>query len=687
VTFKTKSGYRVSSLATNRLLQLPEMPPPAEPPLPASDRSMLLAATLPLLFLSMFLLVIWLTRSPVPHPPLTSAFAPDPPPPSDPVSVAEVAPAPVTLIPPRREGLQWRGMEITQGIQVFNEPELPACQPGPDHPHHIFCNNSVPLVAGRRTMVRVYLTCGQTCIDTTVQLRLLKGGRQKERLLQQTTAADLTRLGQPSMIDLRRKLANSLNFEIFDSPDWLSGEITFELTVTPHNGGLPLTFGLTRNFTQRAALQVAYLPLEYQGVLPAGAAEAGYWLPRTFPMPNLTYTQLPVPPLVWQGSLQKSELLRHLLIYWYYAQAAPPDYRPDQLFGWLPEQAYNGGASDPAWCPACAGPHSGRVAFGGQRPELDIGGARILAHELAHNLGAQHAWSPTSGQDAACFRSDGTDINVDPAWPYPHNAHIQEVGVDLYSDPPVIYDPTSNDIMAYCARPWISPHTYLKLFDSPLLRPQPAPRAAGTAVVLVTGLIQPGGKIPEFEVMQLPAAMFLDGLPEPVIPPAGVDYCVTLETGQHRPLARHCFAVDFSPADDYRTVEPAAFFLALPVDDPAQINKIALTKGGSDVAVADSTGGPPQVRLTFPTTGQPLKGQQTITWEASDPDGDSLRYDLFYSPDGGRYWLPLAIRLTRPYFTFAASQILPSPNLLLRVVARDGFFSTIAQTEIALPTR
>jgi hypothetical protein len=430
---------------------------------------------------------------------------------------------------------------------------------------------------------------------------------------------------------------------------------------------------------------VAYLPLAYQGLLPDDPAAAGYWLPRTFPIPNVTYTGCPCRRWFGWGNLRKSELLRHLLIYWYYAQAAPPEYRPDQLFGWLPEQFYNGGASDPAWCVGCAGPHSGRVAFGGLRPELDIGGARILAHELAHNLGAQHAWSPTSGQDAACFRSDGADISVDPAWPYPHTAHIQEFGLDLYSNPPVVYAPTANDIMAYCAQPWISPHTYLKLFDSPLLRPQPTPSSTGQAVVLVTGLIEPGGNVSEFEVTQLPAAMVSAGLPERITPPPGHDYCVTLQTGQDEPLAQSCFAVDFSAGAGNQSAEPAAFFMALPVADPAQINKISLSHGGTEVAVAAAVGQPPQVSLTSPAAGRPLKGPQTITWQATDPNGDRLRYDLFYSPDGGQYWLPLAIRLTRPYFTFDTASLLPAPNLLLRVVASDGFFSTITQSPFNLP--
>jgi hypothetical protein len=231
VTFKSKSGCRVSPLTTNRLLQLPKLPPSPEPSAPPPDRLLLLLASLPWLLLPLLLAAWWL------QPPVFAAFTPSPfelngPP-------LPFVPAPAMAMSSPRDGLRVRGVEITQGIQVFNEPERSECVPDPANPRHIFCNNSVPLVAGRPTMARVYLACAQPCVDTTVQLRLLKGGRPKARLLQEISAAELARLNGLALADLRRDLAASLNFEIFSPPEWLSGEVTFELTVTPHNGDLP----------------------------------------------------------------------------------------------------------------------------------------------------------------------------------------------------------------------------------------------------------------------------------------------------------------------------------------------------------------------------------------------------------------------------------------------------------------
>ena len=65
-------------------------------------------------------------------------------------------PAPV---PAQPVAVRWRGLELTQGIQVFNEPEHPRCVPDPNHFDYLFCNNSMPMVAGRHTLLRAYPAC------------------------------------------------------------------------------------------------------------------------------------------------------------------------------------------------------------------------------------------------------------------------------------------------------------------------------------------------------------------------------------------------------------------------------------------------------------------------------------------------------------------------------------------------
>lgn len=692
---------------TNRLLQAPDTDPTAAQPKSALLPFLLLLVLLLITLTAVLSLVLLGPRREsradefaVPAAtepgrrasllPVDGAIAPPAP---------EVLPAPpLPAGPPPTTAIALRGVEITQGIQVFNEPELARCNPDPAAEDNIFCNNSMPLVAGRHTLVRVYLACNGPCPgdEAQVTLRLFKDGQERAAEERTFSAAKLARVSPLPLVDVRAGLANSVNFEFFPPPDWLTGQITFQLEAWPsgETGRPPASLSLTREFAVRKPLRIAYLPIEAGGHQPANPQDAGYWLLRMYPIPGVEYYRLPVPDLVWRSDVTKSELLRQLLFsFWFYAQAQPADQRPDQLFGWLPSEIYNGGASDPFWCPNCAGPHSSRVAFGGLRPESDIGGPRILAHEIAHNLGAQHAWSPTFDEDNACFRAAGADIRVDPAWPYSQTATIQEFGIDLYSDPPVIYPPSFYDMMAYCTRPWISPHTYRKLFNSPFLQPKqsfeqlftnfsPQVETTPAGTLLITGVIYPNGTVTRPEVLRLDGDAFGSAAafaPPLNFSPPGQDYCLLIEAKDGRSLGQRCFDAGFIDLETGQPTEPAPFFITLPGINPDDVGRVTLSQKQLQLASVTPSNHPPQVEWRWPRAGDVLVGQQTISWAATDADGDPLTFDLFYSPDGGQRWLPLALRLTETSATFYSGQLTASDAMLLKIIASDGFNTTQLQ--------
>lgn len=629
--------------------------------------------------------------------------ASEPPPPPEaapPQSLTPILPSP----PPVRIGsasaaLKLRGVELTQGIQVFQEPEYGRCQSDPGHPDYIFCNNSIPMVAGRHTLVRVYVACQEHCpgTETVVQLRLVKEGQEQTQLTRLLPAEMLQRVSPLSLPELRSSLDNSINFEFFPPPAWLKGQVTLEVALLDQATTLPVaTFSLTKEFAERKPLRIAYLPIQYQNVRPPEPVGADYWLLRMYPVPAVEYYRLPMPDLVWEGEMSKGEILRKLLYtYWYYAQyPSVGSHLPDQLFGWLPQEFYNGGASDPFWCPDCSGPHSSRVAFGGLRPEQDIGGPRILVHELAHNFGARHAWSPTNREDTGCFRAEGVDIQVDPEWPYIQEPHIQEFGIDLYSDPPVIYPPSYYDMMAYCTQPWISPHTYRKIFDSPFLKPEaevalsipelPVTEPADNrGTLLVSGVVYPDGTISQPEIIQLTGDAFTDAAsftPPPPPSPTGDEYCVNVQASDQALLAQHCFSVGFADLETGLPTESSAFLFPLPDIDPAEVGEVTVSKNDQELVTVKPSNHPPEIKLISPPTAGALSGEQQVTWEAVDPDGDPLRYDLLYSPDGGRSWVPLAMHLVEPHYTLSAGQLSSSSEVVIRVVAHDGFHTTSAES-------
>lgn len=65
------------------------------------------------------------------------------------------------------------------------------------------------------------------------------------------------------------------------------------------------------------------------------------------------------------------------------------------------------------------------------------------------------------------------------------------------------------------------------------------------------------------------------------------------------------------------------------------------------------------------------KGFRTLQWKASDPDGDSLLYELSFRPVGGTKWLPLRADLRETSYSFDSTS-LPDGEYVFRVTASDA---------------
>jgi hypothetical protein len=83
--------------------------------------------------------------------------------------------------------------------------------------------------------------------------------------------------------------------------------------------------------------------------------------------------------------------------------------------------------------------------------------------------------------------------------------------------------------------------------------------------------------------------------------------------------------------------------------------------------------GAPMVHITSPSASVSWTGgtTQTLTWEASDPDGDALSYSVFYSTDGVD-WDLLQSDLTTTTLALNVDALAGAANARLRVLATDG---------------
>ena len=80
----------------------------------------------------------------------------------------------------------------------------------------------------------------------------------------------------------------------------------------------------------------------------------------------------------------------------------------------------------------------------------------------------------------------------------------------------------------------------------------------------------------------------------------------------------------------------------------------------------------PTVTVVSPNGGEVLQDMQTITWTATDPQGDPLTYIVYYSPDGGQTWTQLAIGFTESSYQWDTTTVVDGANYLIQVEASNG---------------
>lgn len=299
-------------------------------------------------------------------------------------------------------------------------------------------------------------------------------------------------------------------------------------------------------------------------------------------------------------------------------------------------------------------------------------------HELAHTYGRPHTQSelPKGCGEEGTVKQH-TNGHISPT------ANIFDrkaiYGFDPYfmkSNP--ILGPDWHDVMTYCDKQWVSDITYIALKDY-----LSAAYSPPNTFFAETAQVSPTDRLAIFGAINLQTGQISTLLPmsvwsnaDDIEPRTPGSYAIVLLGSSQNELARYPFSLDkidmgVSPLSESEPRFANISELVPYVDGTTQVN----IEGPGGILLASVSAGlaAPTVQLLSPNGGEILSNDPiTISWTAVDADNDPLFFNLYYSPDSGSSWDPVAMGITGTQAILPNSNLWGSSSALFRVEASDG---------------
>ena len=304
------------------------------------------------------------------------------------------------------------------------------------------------------------------------------------------------------------------------------------------------------------------------------------------------------------------------------------------------------------------------------------------AHEVAHNFTRFHAeFCGATGGDTYPY-GDG---RISPLL----TGRDAVFGFDYRTMS--VYRPNWKDVMTYCDYQWTGKFTYHAMMDAlqknltpdsgPLAAKEHARRADKQQRLVVIGNIN-NGKPPRKAVMS-PYYVFNDAVEAQARKPG--PYSIVLKRGDTA-LATY----PFTPA----RMSSGPGLVPGPELDLLSINEMVPYADGTtrvDImgpaqeVLSTVTAGPasPVAQIVSPNGGDTIDADEiTVSWTASDPDaGDSLFFTVQFSPDGGNTWESVAENLRGVNKeVIDRIDVQATQQGKFRVLVTDGIHTTTAQS-------
>lgn len=303
-------------------------------------------------------------------------------------------------------------------------------------------------------------------------------------------------------------------------------------------------------------------------------------------------------------------------------------------------------------------------------------------HEIGHSQGRGHVAAgsddpATPGVFELCgqSRSDlgypyGDTMTaaapIGPADGSQRGFDVGDTGLNALLTPRVYPSDTWNDMMSYCNNQWISDYTY----EAIKARLESTSRAPERLAPSEDGFLQLSGVI-YTDTMEatISQARVWASLTTPPAAPVPGDYRIRLLGSGGGVLASH----DFTPTEgsEYTSVLNVSAF----VPYMAGAARLQITHPGSGTVLwsqAVSANAPTVSSVALSGAPTPVTGSVTLGWSAADANGDPLSYDVLYSRDDGATWQVLQLGLVGTSAAIDSSELGGSGTARFKVIASDG---------------
>ena len=306
-------------------------------------------------------------------------------------------------------------------------------------------------------------------------------------------------------------------------------------------------------------------------------------------------------------------------------------------------------------------------------------GGPNLAHELCHNLGRNH------------LNIGGAGGPFEPSYPYPLNRYNDSASLSLGIDPLTgnMIPNTTSELMGYQFPVWISDFTISRILprlpNLPIGAAVPAPRTpySGAVTWMLNAVVSPGAS-------QVAAPLLISDSPS-------VDRLASEiaagDTSRYEFLVWHADGSSYTvPAAvaDGTDAGPAGTLAIGSMSADSAATKIFIRQVGGTAALASTVGGgsPPSCTVMFPAGGETLTTPFIAKWSASDPEGSTVSTTVRYSHDNGTSWRVLEVATPLQTLKIDPSRLPGGQYCLLQFIASDGILSKIAlSAPFSIPTK